>query len=95
MSQAIVITPVKDSLVSTLETIKAITSNHINVEYFVYNDFSTLETKIALEESTKKNNFQLINLEDITNTPSPNYKLVLQLAQQKGFSIYDLNLSYI
>ncbi|MDO9261764.1 MAG: glycosyltransferase [Flavobacteriaceae bacterium] len=84
MSQAIVITPVKDSLVSTLETIKAIKSNHINVEYFVYNDFSTLETKIALEENTKSLNFQLINLEDIANTPSPNYKLVLQLAQKKA-----------
>ncbi len=84
MAQAIVITPVKDSLVSTLETIKAITSNQINVEYIVYNDFSTLETKTALEESTKTLNFQLINLEDITQTPSPNYKLVLQLAQKKA-----------
>ncbi|MGV8096791.1 MAG: hypothetical protein AB2L24_33465 [Mangrovibacterium sp.] len=27
-------------------------------------------------------NFELINLEDLTNTPSPNYNITLQRAQQ-------------
>lgn len=84
MYKAVVITPVKDSLASTLETIKAITSNEVSVDYYVYNDFSTQETKLALEESTSSLNFNLIHLEDITNTPSPNYKLVLQLAQKQA-----------
>ena len=84
MYKAIVITPVKDSLVSTLNTIKAITANQLLVEYIVYNDFSSQETKIALEENAKNLGFQLVNLEDVTNTPSPNYKLVLQLAQKRA-----------
>lgn len=82
MKQALVITPVKDSIQSTLETIRAISTNQLNIEHIVYNDFSTQETKKKLEKNTEKLNFELINLEDITNTPSPNYKLVLQLAQK-------------
>ncbi|MDP3353137.1 MAG: hypothetical protein Q8S44_05290 [Flavobacteriaceae bacterium] len=84
MCKAIVITPVKDSLVSTLETIRAITSSNVSVDYYVYNDFSTFETKEALEKGAQSLNFTLINLEDITQTPSPNYKLVLQLAQKQA-----------
>ena len=80
--QALVITPVKNSLQNTLETIEAISQSQLKVEYIVYNDFSTSETKNALAENSKKYGYQLINLEDITNNPSPNYKLVLQHAQK-------------
>ncbi len=82
MIQALVITPVKDSLQNTLETIKAIQASQVTVEHIIYNDFSTSETKNALAVNSKKYGYQLINLEDITNTPSPNYKLVLQQAQK-------------
>lgn len=82
MPEAIVITPVKDSLQTTLQTIHSITEASGDFEYFVFNDFSTPETTMELEKQSISKKFKLINLSDITNTPSPNYKLVLQIAQQ-------------
>ncbi len=84
MIQAIAITPVKNSIETTLETIKAIAKSTYQVKHIVYNDFSTPETKKALEEAKKTYDFELIHLEDITNHPSPNYRLVLQNAQEKS-----------
>lgn len=86
MVKAIVITPVKNSIQSTLETINAIHLNQTNVKHLVYNDFSTDETKEILTKHIQLYNFELINLEDITQTPSPNYKLVLQLAQKRALT---------
>ena len=84
MSEAIVITPVKDSLETTKRTIEAISKADGTFEYIVFNDFSQPETKKYLENKKEKFNFQLVNLEEITSTPSPNYKLVLEIAQQKA-----------
>jgi hypothetical protein len=81
MSEAIVITPVKDSPSTTVKTIEAICNSDARIEYYVFNDFSQPETKKLLEEYQAKFGFHLIHLEDITNTPPPNYKLVLQKAQ--------------
>ena len=82
MPEAIIITPVKDSLKTTNLTIKAVSEAIGNFEYFVFNDFSQPEMKQFLENAKTKYGFQLIHLEDITSTPSPNYKLVLETAQQ-------------
>jgi len=82
MSEAIVITPVKDSLNTTVQTISAITNASGNFNYVVFNDFSTAENTAALESLSADKRFQLVNLSEITTTPSPNYKLVLILAQQ-------------
>ena len=82
MPEAIIITPVKDSLNTTNQTIKAISEAKGEFEYFVFNDFSQQETKQFLEETKKEYGFQLIHLEDFTSTPSPNYKLVLEIAQK-------------
>lgn len=84
MSEAIVITPVKDSPDTTRKTIEAICQSEVDVEYFVYNDFSKPETRQLLKELNKKLNFNLIHLEEITSNPSPNYKLVLETAQKKA-----------
>jgi GT2 family glycosyltransferase len=81
MSEAIVITPVKDSPSTTVKTIEAICNSDASYEYYVFNDFSQPETKKLLEEYQLKYGFNLIHLEDITDTPPPNYKLVLQKAQ--------------
>lgn len=85
MLDAIIITPVKDSLETTKQTIEAICNADGNFDYYVFNDFSQAETKNYLIEAQKQFNFQLIHLEDITNTPSPNYKLVLQNAQKIAY----------
>ncbi len=80
--EAIIITPVKNSLETTKKTIKAIYQTKGNFLYFVFNDFSNDETKNYLQENQEKYNYQLINLEDLTQKPSPNYRLVLIEAQK-------------
>lgn len=87
MPKTLVITPVKDSLTTTLETISAIHRSEGDHLYQVYNDFSTAETRAVLEQKQKEYGFELINLEDVTQTPSPNYNLVLQMAQKKALEL--------
>ena len=82
MSEAIIITPVKDSLSTTKRTIQSVIKADGNFSYYVFNDFSQPETKKYLDEAAEQFGFNVIHLEDITNTPSPNYKIVLQRAQQ-------------
>ena len=86
MLEAIVITPVKDSKETTERTIEAVTNADGNFEYYVFNDFSQPDNKKFLEESSKKLGFNLVHLEDITKNPSPNYKLVLEIAQKTALS---------
>ena len=83
-----IITPVKDSIDSTLNTIQAIMDSHINVPhtYTVYNDFSTPQNTQRLQEASERLGFRLVNLSDLTTHPSPNYLLVLQTAQQEALS---------
>ncbi|PZX50099.1 GT2 family glycosyltransferase [Algoriphagus ratkowskyi] len=82
MAEVIVITPVKNSLDTTLDTARAIADSSVGVRHIIFNDFSTEETKIGLSQNKSAIGFELINLEDITDHPSPNYKLVLQIAQK-------------
>lgn len=83
-----IITPVKDSIDSTLETIKAVMASTIRVPftYTVYNDFSTPENTLRLKEAAGKYHFNLVNLSDLTSHPSPNYLLVLQVAQVEALA---------
>lgn len=81
MPEAIIITPVKDSLETTKLTVEALVKSKADVEYYVFNDFSQPETKAFLDEAKDRLGFNVIHLEDITSTPSPNYKLVLETAQ--------------
>jgi hypothetical protein len=82
MAEVIVITPVKNSLETTLDTAKAIATSSVAVRHVIFNDFSTKETKAGLEQNEFEIGYELIHLEDHTDHPSPNYKLVLQLAQK-------------
>jgi hypothetical protein len=82
MIDALVITPVKDSKETVQKTISAIAGAKGNFEYIVFNDFSNGETRNFLENTRVEGNYKLINLEDYTRTPSPNYKLVLQMGQK-------------
>lgn len=86
MKELRVITPVKDSIDFTLETVKAIQASDIRVPwtYTVYNDFSTPENTARLEEAARTMGFRLVNLSDLTQHPSPNYLLVLQTAQREA-----------
>lgn len=86
MKEIHIITPVKDSIELTLETIRSILSSEIKTSfnYTVYNDFSTEENTVILENAAKELGFNLVNLKDLTDNPSPNYLLVLQIAQKKA-----------
>lgn len=84
MTEILVITPVKDALEYTLQTAKAIQSSSISVEHKIFNDFSSETTTDSLEANKERIGYSLINLEEITDTPSPNYKLVLQMAQKEA-----------
>lgn len=81
MSEAIIVTPVKNSPDTTKQTIEAVMSANGNFDYYVFDDFSLPSNKNLLIEFQKQYNFHLIHLEDITNNPSPNYDIVLQNAQ--------------
>jgi len=87
MYEALIITPVKDSLNTTIATIKSIHDSHGRFKYCIFNDFSTEETTQALASLSTMYNFELINLSEITDTPSPNYRLVLQIAQKKALEL--------
>ncbi len=84
MPSALVITPVKDSIETTMETIEAIYHADGNHAHVVYNDFSTPENKKILEDNQVRMNYELVHLEDITEMPSPNYRLILQHAQKRA-----------
>ncbi|MBP3420112.1 MAG: hypothetical protein J6K74_05955 [Marinifilaceae bacterium] len=81
-----IITPVKDSIDSTLDTARAIMSSKIDIPftYTIYNDFSTEENTKRLVEASKEIGFELVNLSDLTDHPSPNYLLVLQKTQKEA-----------
>ena len=84
MERIHIITPVKDSIDSTMDTIRAVLSSDICIPhtYTVYNDFSTPENTERLKAASREMGFTLVNLSDLTTHPSPNYLLVLQREQQ-------------
>ncbi len=75
-----IITPVKDSIDSTMETAKAVMASTLDVpfSYTIYNDFSTAENTQRLEQEAATVGYTLQNLSELTDTPSPNYLLVLR-----------------
>lgn len=86
MNKLHVITPVKDSLETTLRTIESVLNSKsaVSFDYTIYNDFSSDETTERLEKESLDNGFKLINLKDFTIHPSPNYLLILQMAQAEA-----------
>lgn len=88
MNKLHIITPVKDSIDTTIQTIESISKSVVkeNYKYTIYNDFSTNESTEKLRELSLKHNFELINLQEFTSHPSPNYLLILQMAQQQAIA---------
>lgn len=86
MKELHILTPVKDSIETTLDTIKAIEASVMSMphRYVVYNDFSTPENTAILEREAQRGGFQVVNLSDLTDHPSPNYLLVLQTARKEA-----------
>ncbi len=81
-----IITPVKDSIGTTLDTLRAVAASQLpeGARYTVYNDFSTPENTARLAGETARLGIRLVNLADITTHPSPNYLLVLRQARREA-----------
>ncbi len=86
MKKLNIITPVKNSIDLTLESIRSVINSNITIPYTftVYNDYSTVENTQRLELAAKEYGFKLVNVADLTDTPSPNYRLILQWEQKKA-----------
>lgn len=86
MTKVHVITPVKDSWDTTKKTVEAISRSVLTsaVSYTIYNDYSNEHNSKRLTKITEKYGFGLIHLSDITSTPSPNYRITLQHAQNRA-----------
>ena len=86
MNKLHIITPVKDSIELTLRTITSIMDSEITVDfsYTVFNDYSSETNTKILEKKSEESGFALVNLKQITMHPSPNYLLILQIAQQSA-----------
>ena len=88
MKEIHIITPVKDSIDTTIKTVESIKSSQLNWphSYTIYNDYSTPENTARLEELAHDKGFTLVNMSDITSTTSHNYRIVLQEAQKKALA---------
>jgi hypothetical protein len=83
---AIVITPVKNSLENTLVTINSIKNSNVNVDYYIYDDYSDAEISAELQSKATTLGYHYIHLSSLTDTPSPNYFMVLKDAQKKSIN---------
>ena len=86
MKQLHIITPVKDAIDATLETVRAVLASDLRVPYTytVYNDNSTLENTRRLEEAARELGITLVNVADLTDHPSPNYLYVLRRTRREA-----------
>lgn len=83
-----IITPVKDSIDSTVETMEAIVASKLSVphSYTVYNDNSTPENTERLHREAERMGVKVIDLADLTDHPSPNYLFVLRRCQKEALA---------
>lgn len=77
-----IIMPVKDSVDTAERAIRAIIGSGYTLT--VYNDNSTAENTNRLTALAEEMGFTLRNLSEMTDHPSPNYRLVLQTAQKEA-----------
>lgn len=75
--------PVKDSIESTEQALRALTASEIKEDYLVrvYNDNSTVENTQRLEALCRELGVEHILLSSLIDTPSPNYLFVLRREQ--------------
>ncbi|WP_232835078.1 glycosyltransferase family 2 protein [Pleomorphovibrio marinus] len=82
--EALVITPVKDAIPAAIRAAHAVISSEVPIAYRIFNDNSTEEGTKELIKLAEEINVALTHLKDLTDTPSPNYKTVLQVAQKEA-----------
>ena len=77
-----IIMPVKDSIEIAERAIRAIVASGHTV--CVYDDNSLQENAERLDQIAKEKSIQVVHISDLTDHPSPNYRLVLQMAQEEA-----------
>ncbi len=77
----LIIMPVKDSMETTEQAIRAITKSGNTL--IVYDDFSSAASSAQLDRLQAELKITVVHLRDRTNHPSPNYRWVLIDAQQR------------
>ena len=83
-SQLHIIMPVKDSIEMTEKAIRAVVSSGHTL--CVYDDYSLPKNAKQLDEIATETGIQIIRIADLTDHPSPNYRFVLQKAQQDALT---------
>lgn len=83
-----IVTPVKDSIETTRKTIASVMQSRLNVPftYSIFNDNSSEENTAILQDLSKEYAFTLINIKELTDHPSPNYLLTLQMSQERALA---------
>lgn len=84
MKKLLIITPVKNSIDLTEKTIRAVMSSDgkQHFRYVVYDDFSDVEVARKLDDLARGLDFDVVHLSDFVDSPSPNYRYILQKTQQ-------------
>ena len=79
-----IIMPVKDSIKIAEKAIRSLVMGGHTV--CVYDDNSLTENANRLDELAEELHITVVHISDLTNHPSPNYRLVLQLAEQEALA---------
>ena len=79
-----IIIPVKDSIEIAERAIRAVVDSGHTV--CIYDDYSLPANAQRLDEMAAELNIQVVHISTLTDHPSPNYRLVLQMAQQEALS---------
>jgi hypothetical protein len=79
-----IIIPVKDSIEIAERAIRAVVDSGHTV--CIYDDYSLPGNAQRLDEMAAELNIQVVHISTLTDHPSPNYRLVLQMAQQEALS---------
>ena len=79
-----IIMPIKDSINIAEKAIRAIVDSGYTL--CIYDDNSLPQNAQRLDEIAIETNTRIVHISDLTDHPSPNYRLVLQLAQKEALS---------
>ena len=82
MVEPLIIMPVKDSLETAEQAIRAIVASGHNV--CVYDDYSSDENAARLDALQNELGIRVVHIREVLDHPSPNYRLVLNTAQREA-----------
>lgn len=82
MVEPLIIMPVKDSLETAEQAIRAIVASGHNV--CVYDDYSSDENAARLDALRNELDIRVVHIREVLDHPSPNYRWVLNTAQREA-----------